>query len=179
MIRIEINSWNKAWKEMTDDDYEYCRSLFPQMSEKRPSSDGYYDSIEAIISDEDLNDLMRRIPFENVSVKPFKGNAFFTQRRDFNRRLRELEANAYLQKESDGVVQIHVPNFWLCSVNEVAVLSDICTDQLQKELDEGWRILCVCPPLDERRPTYVVGRVSHVPAGRAERKSGAAGRGCG
>jgi hypothetical protein len=55
-------------------------------------------------------------------------------------------------------LHIHLPNYDLNSFNEVMVLNDICTDELQKELDNGWRILAVCPPQNARRPDYVLGR---------------------
>jgi hypothetical protein len=46
----------------------------------------------------------------------------------------------------------------LHAVNEVTWLEDCCTQELQRNLDDGWRILCVCPPHDQRRPTYILGR---------------------
>lgn len=55
-------------------------------------------------------------------------------------------------------VHVHVPNVGLLAVDEVELLSDACTDNLQRYLDEGWRILCVCPPNNARRPDYILGR---------------------
>jgi hypothetical protein len=37
-------------------------------------------------------------------------------------------------------------------------LNDACTDELRRHLDDGWRIVCVCPPLNQRRPDYILGR---------------------
>jgi hypothetical protein len=75
------------------------------------------------------------------------------------------------QLVEDGVlVQVHVPNLSLLSFNQVDLLEDCCTDDLQKKLDEGWRILAVCPPLSERRPTYIVGR--YVPDDAAGKITG-------
>lgn len=63
------------------------------------------------------------------------------------------------QIATDGLVaQIHIPNQSLYSVNEVALLPDACTNELQGMLDEGWRLLCVCPPNSQRRPDYILGR---------------------
>lgn len=45
----------------------------------------------------------------------------------------------------------------LHSFNELRLLEDVCTDQLQNALDEGWRIIAVCPQ-ESRRPDYVLAR---------------------
>lgn len=45
----------------------------------------------------------------------------------------------------------------LLSVNETMLMEDACTDELQENLNNGWRILAVCPQ-PQRRPDYVLGR---------------------
>lgn len=55
-------------------------------------------------------------------------------------------------------VQVQIPHIGLLAMDEVQVLEDCCTDVLQKNLDFGWRILCVCPPNAARRPDYIMGR---------------------
>ena len=45
----------------------------------------------------------------------------------------------------------------LLNVNETMLMEDACTDALQENLDNGWRILAVCPQ-PQRRPDYVLGR---------------------
>lgn len=59
---------------------------------------------------------------------------------------------------STNVVHVHVPNVGLLSIAEVMVEENACTDLLQRRLNEGWRILCVCPPNAARRPDYILGR---------------------
>jgi hypothetical protein len=64
-----------------------------------------------------------------------------------------------IQLVSKGeIVQVHVPNLGLLAINEVDWMEDVCTKALQDKLDRGWRVLAVCPPLMERRPTYIIGR---------------------
>lgn len=53
--------------------------------------------------------------------------------------------------------QIAVANVGLLQIQKVDVMEDACTDELQKWLDRGWRILAVCPPNSTRRPDYVMG----------------------
>ena len=56
------------------------------------------------------------------------------------------------------IVNVSVPGgFGLWQVQSVSILEDACTDALQDTLDNGWRILAVCPPNDRRRPTYIMG----------------------
>ena len=55
------------------------------------------------------------------------------------------------------VYQISVANIGLMQITAVEVHDDMCTDMLQEALDDGWRILAVCPPNDARRPAYVLG----------------------
>lgn len=62
--------------------------------------------------------------------------------------------------ESGQSVQIAVPDMALMYIDKVRVEEDCCTDNLQGLLDEGWRILAVCPPNSQRRPDYVLGRRS-------------------
>lgn len=50
-------------------------------------------------------------------------------------------------------------NGMLWSVDTVKVLSDSCTDSLQRELTDGWRILAICVQPDQRRPDYVLGKI--------------------
>jgi hypothetical protein len=63
-------------------------------------------------------------------------------------------------------VHVHIPNLGLLTVDEVMVEEDCCTDNLQRRLNEGWRILCVCPPKNARRPDYILGRQREMDNGR-------------
>lgn len=55
-------------------------------------------------------------------------------------------------------VHVQVPHIGLFAVNEVYLEENCCTDRLQQRLDEGWHLLCVCPPNAARRPDYILGR---------------------
>lgn len=57
--------------------------------------------------------------------------------------------NDKCQQEQPG------PN--LLNVNETMLMEDACTDALQENLENGWRIIAVCPQ-PQRRPDYVLGR---------------------
>jgi hypothetical protein len=93
-----------------------------------------------------------------VKLKPFKNNLLLA----VNDRFKDLERKLLLVdakiQHNGQLMQVHVPNAKLIEFNEVDYHEDMCTDQLQQLLNEGWRIIAVCPPLEARRPTYIVGR---------------------
>jgi len=53
---------------------------------------------------------------------------------------------------------VAVAGLGLLTVDEVENHDDLCTDLLQRKLNEGWRILAVCVQPDQRRPDYILGR---------------------
>lgn len=54
-------------------------------------------------------------------------------------------------------IQIAIPDMALLQIVCVKVLEDACTQDLQRQLDDGWRILAICPPHAQRRPDYILG----------------------
>lgn len=53
---------------------------------------------------------------------------------------------------------VHIGGSLLMTVNDLMLAEDICTDELQALLDNGWRIVSCCVQADARRPDYVLGR---------------------
>lgn len=51
-----------------------------------------------------------------------------------------------------------VSDNFLSSVNQIKLLEDICSDELQKNLCDGWRIIAICPQPNQRRPDYILGK---------------------
>ena len=50
---------------------------------------------------------------------------------------------------------IHLPSNELFQVSSTLLLEDACTDELQKSLDKGWRIIACIPRPGQRRPDYI------------------------
>lgn len=167
IVRAELRSYGKEAKELTEEGLGLVQAIFPEAHK----TDDYLYGVEGLVDLEALQEVLNKTNLE-ATVKPFKGNAFFIRKNGLEKRLKDLEEDFHLLKQETSaggqVVQIHVPNFAMLSINQVDVLEDACTDALQEKLDEGWRILAVCPPLDERRPTYIIGR--YVPDGAAAGK---------
>lgn len=61
------------------------------------------------------------------------------------------------QAVNHSTTVISVANHNLFEVSKVTWLENACTEELQRMLDAGWRILAVCPSNDARRPDYVLG----------------------
>jgi hypothetical protein len=55
-------------------------------------------------------------------------------------------------------INIHIPSPELSYFNKVDWLEDSCTNELQKMLDDGWRIIAVIPRPGQRRPDYILGK---------------------
>lgn len=80
-----------------------------------------------------------------TAVRPMK--LMLKERPDFNE-----------VKEAMMVHQVHLPGNELLKIRQVEVLEDCCTDVIQKQLDEGWKIIAVCPQ-SSRRPDYILGKM--------------------
>lgn len=55
-------------------------------------------------------------------------------------------------------VNVHVGGGLIVTYNDLCLKEDCCTDILQAELNDGWRIIAVCVQPDQRRPDYILGR---------------------
>ena len=54
--------------------------------------------------------------------------------------------------------EVHMPGNAMALYNEMLLLTDVCTDELQSSLNSGWRLVAVCPQPEQRRPDYILGR---------------------
>lgn len=52
-----------------------------------------------------------------------------------------------------------VSDAFLYQVDRILLLEDACSDTLQRNLNDGWRIIYVAPQPDQRRPDYILGKV--------------------
>lgn len=75
-------------------------------------------------------------------------------------------ANRTTEKYVNGKVDVHVPGNKLLDLDRVFLLDDACTDEVQRRLEGGWRIVAVCPQPDQRRPDYILGGDSTVVGSR-------------
>ena len=81
------------------------------------------------------------------------GNVFERVANTHHNQLIEPTGNAYNQK-----CEVHMPGQNLSTYNDVVLLENCCSDELQNSLDEGFRIIAACPQPNARRPDYILGR---------------------
>jgi hypothetical protein len=71
----------------------------------------------------------------------------------FEKTIDLLQSSTFNQK-----VNVHVGGGLITTYNELSLKENTCTDILQTELNNGWRIIAVCVQPDQRRPDYILGR---------------------
>jgi len=54
--------------------------------------------------------------------------------------------------------EVAMPGQALSMYNDTLLEEDCCTDQLQRHVANGWRIIAACPQPNQRRPDYILGR---------------------
>lgn len=68
------------------------------------------------------------------------------------------DLDMFSNQQLNQKVNVHVGGGLIVTYNELKLKEDSCTDELQVELNEGWRIIAVCVQPDQRRPDYILGR---------------------
>ena len=160
LIQFE-NTWDWYKKFPTDESWARLRESFPTLSPERPEEGShYYDSNSHLLTDENVGVAAELNLSFRASEAVAKGGIgqMIVKLQD---RIRALELDADNKAEllkRGGAVQIHVPDLVLLGYDEVSYLDDACTDMVQDHLNDGWRILAVCPPNAQRRPDYIFGR---------------------
>lgn len=75
-------------------------------------------------------------------------------------KFREIDKSLdiFSSQQLNQKVNVHVGGGLIVTYNDLKLVEDSCTDILQNELNEGWRIIAVCVQPDQRRPDYILGR---------------------
>lgn len=163
IAKVDIQAYGKAWEELDEAGWEELRSVLPDNHHNKDNkTKPTYGSFEFLIELDKLRDLVNFHKLE-VRISNFDNNYMLvSEGSELSVRLRNLETKYSLVMEQIAlggkVMSIHVPNIGLIAFNEVAVLEDACTYDLQDRLDTGWRICAVCSPNGQRRPDYILGR---------------------
>lgn len=144
IVRVQL-SWSATdiARKLPPEEYKKLRAVLPRMDELPEDQAGitHMSYKDICIYSEDIDFLLGLgITFE---LKGWK-SAY----RPFGK-----EASA-----PGNIVHVHLPNLGLLMMDEVTNLDDACTDNLQRHLDNGWRIIAICPPNGQRRPDYILGR---------------------
>lgn len=109
----------------------------------------------------DIRAVMQAFP--EASLEIISGDLAATAWEKIQQDILEIKAAMSRQGPAEGFndrCSVHVPGLGLLIMNELHVERDSCTDRIQERLDEGWRIVAVCPQPDQRRPDYILGRTN-------------------
>jgi hypothetical protein len=140
----------KVWEALN---WEFVKELIPNAQEKKP--DSYYsanlDNQPYWVSFETATQLLAA--GAKLDFVPPNGT-MITKLRDRG----DIDGDTLEKLYRGAAVQIAIPGFGLLAVSKIMHLDDACTDDVQRHLDEGWKILAVCPPNSQRRPDYILGR---------------------
>jgi len=116
-----------------------------------------------ILNGIDLEDFSRKIniPFKVISMKILIFEV--AQAADFSKSFRQLEElSKNLGEKIKDVTfnqkcDVHISGNMLLTINDLKLIEDSCADDIQIELNNGWRIIAVCVQ-PQRRPDYILGR---------------------
>jgi hypothetical protein len=145
---------------ISQEKYNSLRQIVPELP-KDPLKENFYgwneyvghlESILEIVSEIEITSVIR------VTSSPYTEFDDVLER--VNSKL--LNIDTRLEKYRDQVfnkkVNVHISGNSLLELDDVDLLQDSCTDELKDRLNEGWRIIAVCPQPDQRRPDYIIGR---------------------
>ena len=148
IARVEIR---KGEKELTLEDYNILMRVCDKKEvDKIPS---YFYIEESVVEVEEACATLLPLGFE-IKIINFKNNVYV----GIGEKLKANFDDEIPVPPGPNITHIHIPNVGLLMIDEVKLLENTCTNTLQMELDEGWRILAVCPPNGVRRPDYILGR---------------------
>lgn len=137
--------------------------LEPQHEDK---GDGYYSipSPELIIDAGQLIYLMTngysvsiKSKYEIKTTDAYLKNVADAAEKILNK-LAEIDTKTFPEQTYNERCEVHVPGIGLLAINRTMLLEDICTDELNTALANGWRIIAACPQPDQRRPDYILGK---------------------
>lgn len=145
-------SYSAHLKDLDPGDYAALRAVVTGLPEDPPD----YWTSDVLMTDEVG---LRKIAELKLGIEPQPYDGGMLVKLQDRIRALELDQHNTAQLLTNGaIVNIHVPDLALMMINEVDYLEDACTNLVQEKLDEGWRILAVCPPNAQRRPDYIFGR---------------------
>jgi hypothetical protein len=155
MINVSLKYMGKTDFEKVD--WEVLRQNWPgKLADEKPETCPWYGEDPHRLTYDEANAIAAS--GAQVELVPLPGAMLTKMQNDpakhweFGSRIEPLDLI------SGAAVQISVPDMALMYIDEVELETDFCTDALQDKLDEGWRILAICPPNSQRRPDYILGR---------------------
>lgn len=156
-VKCEL-AYNTSWEEL---DWEAVKKYHPLAPEEKPTSRYAWTNMDAPIRFTDGEMAGLALLGFTFAVVPYPGAMITKMEHGADgQRLSWDNAPSPADLRDARAVQITIPDMALMYIKEVTWLEDACTDDLQAHLDDGWRLLAVCPPNAQRRPDYILGRLA-------------------
>lgn len=157
LVGFEFNY--RSFQKLTPEQWAELREAIPGLEAEKPAY-SYKTYVTDWYGIQKLGDMSLEITIKQMP----DDHRMFVRMLD---RIEKLEAKSsgknWAHELANGAsVVIHIPDQTLMKIDEVTWLEDSCTELLQSHLNEGWRILAVCPPNAQRRPDYILGRRSNA-----------------
>lgn len=108
----------------------------------------------------EVDDIYKLTPTIKLTINkalPFKQASLEHLTKTINELASKIDYISNKQFDFNAKCNVHVPSLGLLRITTVDYCNDMCTEQLQKRLAEGWRIIACCPQPDQRRPDYILG----------------------
>jgi len=122
------------------------------------TNEEYVSDLNVFMAKHPLIEIVIRGSFENIVNVESEAIRVLREATDKTRdALNEFNRKMELNEKTGG----HMSNISLMNIIQTGYLVDCCTEELQDYLNEGWRILAVCPIPSQRRPDYVIGRTDN------------------
>lgn len=112
-----------------------------------------------ILDLDDLYSKAKTIQLKILQVVPVQHNSVADLSHTINKLQEKIDILSNTNFDFNAKCNVHVPGLGLLSITNVDYEEDMCTEELQRRLDDGWRILACCPQPNQRRPDYVFGKI--------------------
>lgn len=149
-------------KKITQDGFMALKSIFPNHAYLRDNDDlsrVVYFNEEIIADAAHVSELLLPHGCFTIEILSLGNGTMVVRMQDRIRLLlNEGVVEEITQLIKGGIVQITIPDIGLLQMDEVTWREDSCTEEIQELLNDGWRILAICPPNAQRRPDYILGR---------------------
>lgn len=154
-MKCKIRFDSTYLKTCSDDKYSELRALAPKLPVLKPTDyhwDSYEIDIVKLASAGAQFEILQASEKEEVSATIAIHDRLLAIEKTL------LEKNITKREVNINIEQSH--EAFLTKLTKVEVKEDYCTEDLQRDLDDGWRIVAVCYQKGNRRPDYVLGKES-------------------
>lgn len=155
-VKCEL-AWDHKWEDL---DWEKVKMYHPLAPEEKPANKYAWGDMDAPLRLSDSEIAGLALLGFTLAVVPYPGAMITKMSEHEGQRLSWDNAPSPMDLRDGRAVQITIPDLALMYITEVTWLEDSCTNDLQAYLEDGWRLLAVCPPNAQRRPDYILGRVT-------------------